>query len=165
MDFDKDTDFDHGRNALEFLDGVPAPKSSLRMRYEAETKVFRSQFGGLEDIRQKLGFSRRKMCQLLLVDPSAWTRWMRDETKVPPHVYRSLEWFLALNERSLTHPELSAVFAARYKVPTQVPRDDHDWSAELAEVQRELARQRRVSYWLSAALIIFGVLFSLKIWF
>ena len=101
---------------LDFIEEPGRIKSSLRMQYAAETKIFRAQYGGLEDIRQKLGFSRRKMCRLLLVDPSAWTRWTKDENRVPPHVYRSLEWFLALNKKSLTQPPFAEVFNSRYQL-------------------------------------------------
>jgi hypothetical protein len=38
------------------------------------------------------------MAQLLMVDPSAWTRWMKTG-QVPPHIYRSLQWYLALREK------------------------------------------------------------------
>lgn len=72
-------------------------RSTSRLRYEAETRVIRARLGDLEQIRAKLGLSRRKICQLLLVDPSAWTRWCR--TEPPPHVYRALEWYLLLIEK------------------------------------------------------------------
>src|SRR4051812_10712453 len=81
---------------------MPTPgrtKSSQRMKYEAEVRLFRASFGGLEDVRLRLGLSQRKICQLLLVDPSAWTRWGRDESRVPPHIYRVLEWYISLAEK------------------------------------------------------------------
>lgn len=68
-------------------------KTSLRMKYEAEAKVLLKGLGGLEGIRQNLGLSQRKMAQLLLVDPSAWSRWVKDESKVPPHVVKALQWY------------------------------------------------------------------------
>lgn len=71
-------------------------RSSLRMRYQAEVQLIRKDLGGLEDIRNGLGISQRKICQLLLVDPSAWTRWLKDESKVPPHVFRALSWYVDL---------------------------------------------------------------------
>ncbi len=74
-------------------------KTSLRMKYEAEVKVTRKQIGDLESVRQKLGLSQRKMAQLLWVDPSAWHRWTRGGGDAPPHIYRALQWYLALNEK------------------------------------------------------------------
>src|SRR4051812_48315320 len=52
-------------------------KSSHRMHYEAQVEVIRRQLGDLKKIRQNLGLSQRKICQLLMVDPSAWTRWTK----------------------------------------------------------------------------------------
>src|SRR5689334_21260130 len=69
-------------------------KTSTRLKYEAETQVFKRDLGGLEDIRIRLGFSRRKICHLLKVDPSAWTRWTKDCEDAPPHIYQSLKWYL-----------------------------------------------------------------------
>ncbi|HAG91367.1 MAG TPA: hypothetical protein DCL41_05820 [Bdellovibrionales bacterium] len=69
-------------------------KSSLRMRYLAEVEIIRREIGGLEEVRNRLQLSRRKQCQKLMVDPSAWTRWCRDESKVPPHIWKML-WMLS----------------------------------------------------------------------
>jgi transcriptional regulator with XRE-family HTH domain len=74
-------------------------KSSQRMNYEAHVVAIKKQTGSLEDVRLRLGLSQRKICQLLMVDPSAWSRWTRENEDAPPHIYRSLQWFLALNEK------------------------------------------------------------------
>ena len=74
-------------------------KSANRIRYDAEIKVIRARVGNLEEIRARLGLTRRKMCQLLLVDPSAWTRWSAPGGEAPPHIYRALEWYLLLIEK------------------------------------------------------------------
>lgn len=86
---------------------TPRVRSSLRQRYEAEAKVIERRIGGLEKAREALGLSQRKMAQLLLVDPSAWTRWTQTEAGAPPHVWRSLAWYLALQEK---YPALDAAF-------------------------------------------------------
>ena len=65
-------------------------KTVRRLEYEARTAVLRRDLGGLEEVRRKLGFSRRQICDFLCVDPSAWSRWLKDEGKVPPYVYRML---------------------------------------------------------------------------
>ena len=72
------------------------PKSPYRMRYSAEVAILKRTYGDLEQIRQSLGFSRRKICQLLLVDPSAWTRWSKGEA--PPHIYKTLGLMLQMND-------------------------------------------------------------------
>jgi hypothetical protein len=47
------------------------------------------------------------MAQLLLVDPSAWTRWTQTDQGAPPHVWRALAWYLALQDK---YPALDAAF-------------------------------------------------------
>ena len=74
-------------------------KTSLRMRYDAQTVVIERQLEGLEGVRSKLGLSQRKMAQLLLVDPSAWTRWNRPGHRAPGVVWRALQWYMILNEK------------------------------------------------------------------
>lgn len=85
---------------IEDTDASPSPKSksSLRMNYEAHAEVIRKQTGDLESVRKTLGLSQRKMAQLLLVDPSAWTRWLK-EGSAPPHIYRALQWYMTLQEK------------------------------------------------------------------
>lgn len=87
-------------------------KTALRVKYEAESQVIINKLGHLEDIREKLGLSQRKMCQLLLVDPSTWSRWQKEPEKVPPHVYRSLQWYLALIEKAPEWHPLNAYLGA-----------------------------------------------------
>ncbi|MBX2995990.1 MAG: hypothetical protein KF681_14285 [Bdellovibrionaceae bacterium] len=87
-----------GLDLKQHEDSDGRAKTSLRMTYEAQAEVLKVQIGDLEAIRSKLGLSQRKMAQLLLVDPSAWTRWNKTG-QVPPHIYRSLQWYLALKEK------------------------------------------------------------------
>lgn len=70
----------------------------------AEVEVLKRDLGGLEEVRGKLGLSRRKVCQMLLVDPSAWTRWCRDESKVPPHIWKMLHMHLDFIEKGSKYP-------------------------------------------------------------
>lgn len=83
------------KNVSEISDRT---KSSNRMIYEAQVKAIRQQIGELEEIRDKLGLSQRKMCQLLMVDPSAWNRWTQEEGSAPPHIWRALQWYFALKK-------------------------------------------------------------------
>lgn len=88
------------KGALEV--GVDDPlraKTSLRMNYEAQVAVIQKQTGNLDEIRQNLGLSQRKMAQLLMVDPSAWTRWTKKGNSPPPHIWRALQWYMALKEK------------------------------------------------------------------
>ena len=77
----------------------PRSKTSLRMHYEAQVQVIQNQIGDLEKIRADLGLSQRKMAQLLLVDPSSWTRWVKQGDEAPPHIWRALQWYLTLREK------------------------------------------------------------------
>lgn len=72
-----------------------------RLKYESESLYIRTKLGGLENVQKTLDLSGRKICQLLLVDPSCWSRWQKDESKVPPSVWKTLEWYLILREK---HP-------------------------------------------------------------
>lgn len=74
-------------------------KTSLRMHYEAQVSVIQKQSGTLDEIRLQLGLSQRKMAQLLLVDPSTWTRWTKQGDQAPPHIWRALQWYLALRDK------------------------------------------------------------------
>src|SRR5476651_2282161 len=86
-------------------------KSPSRMVYEAEVLFLKNQNGDLEVIRERLGLSRRKICQLLLVDPSAWTRWTGPGGEAPPHIYRALDWYLSIMEKDPEYRRLAKRFA------------------------------------------------------
>ena len=83
----------------EVFVGLAKAKTSMRLKYEAEAQVILKKFGGLTAIKTELGLSQRKICQLLLVDPSSWSRWLQDESKTPPHILRALEWYMALMDK------------------------------------------------------------------
>jgi transcriptional regulator with XRE-family HTH domain len=74
-------------------------KSAVRIHYEAQVEVIKKQLGNLEKIRENLGLSQRKICQLLMVDPSAWSRWNQKGENPPPHIYRALQWYMILQEK------------------------------------------------------------------
>lgn len=134
--------------------------SPSKLRYLAEVEVFKRQHGGLEEVRSRLGFSRRKMAQLLLVDPSAWTRWCKDEGRVPAHVYRSLEWYLALMEKTTTYPELASVFQAKYGARSDDDKQKYqDLKMELLSLKAQF-RAERVKFWL---LLLFLAVIAISI--
>lgn len=80
-------------------------KSPLRSSYEKEVLRIQEELGGLEEIRRSLSLSQRQLCLLLMVDPSAWSRWVKGVTKAPPHIWRALEWYCLLQKG---HPEYSS---------------------------------------------------------
>lgn len=111
MDFERtDLDFQPPPN-LDRKPRISRAKSPTRMRYEAEITHLLKQNGDLEQIRQKLGLSRRKICQLLLVDPSAWTRWTSPGGSAPPHIHRALDWYISILEKDPEYRRLSHRFA------------------------------------------------------
>lgn len=117
-------------------------KTALRLKYEAEVKVIRSQIGSLEEVRQSLGLSQRKMCQLLMVDPSTWTRWMKDEDRVPPHIYRALQWYLQLVEkRPEWHPQNSFQPLVRGLIPGLANKEMQGLKEEIADQVKKLRSQ------------------------
>jgi hypothetical protein len=148
--------------------GSSRSKSSYRVTFESEKSVISKEIGDLETIRGRLGLSRRKICQILMVDPSAWTRWTRTADGAPPHVYRMLEWYLLLKER---HPTLAHQYYERLSHPVRPEGEEllkqeilhqlkssesrikTDWSLEVSRLQSEIRqsvesvnRARPVSY-------------------
>ncbi|NQZ18847.1 MAG: hypothetical protein HRT44_06270 [Bdellovibrionales bacterium] len=110
------------------------------MKYEAEVQAFTKRQGNLEDIRRELGLSKRKMAQLLLVDPSAWTRWTKNEASAPPHVYRALEWYMLLQEK---HPEYkSSLWLNAVSTPQLSKKEIENIKTELIDqTQGELTKK------------------------
>lgn len=72
-------------------------RTPLRLKYEAEALVIQKEIGSLEEVRARLGLSQRKIAQILMVDPSAWTRWSK-EGRAPAHIFRMLEWYLRIRD-------------------------------------------------------------------
>lgn len=76
------------------------PRSSLRLRFEAEVEVLLMRYGSLEAMRKRLQLSRREICKILLVDPSAWTRWTSHDRTAPPHVYKTMALLMEKVEKN-----------------------------------------------------------------
>ena len=113
-------------------------KSSQRLRYESETAVLKKKIGGLEEIRHRLGLSQRKISQLLLVDPSAWTRWTRSGDDAPPIIYRALSWYLAVNDK---YPALDVGFWLRATAPSAPTEGALLITAELSDQLKALTHK------------------------
>ncbi len=119
------------------------PKSSLRFKYEAEVSSVIKTHGELEDIRRKLGLSKRKISQLLMVDPSAWTRWTKPKGEAPPHIYRALEWFLLLQEK---HPQYKAsLWLNAVATPQMPPKEIESLKQQLLSWAQEEMEQENSS--------------------
>lgn len=133
-------------------EGESRLKSPLKMRYSAEVEVIKKRWGDLESIRNQLGLSQRKISQLLMVDPSAWTRWTKYEDNAPPHIYRALSWFLTLQEKdpSSGNPYLWLQSVARPSLPKSEIRaiSEDVRSVVLGEAQEKLHRAYSRMKWL-----------------
>ena len=136
---------------VEPLEPQKRVKSSQRMKYSAEIALIKEKWGDLEAIRTKLGLSQRKIAQLLMVDPSAWTRWTKLGDDVPPHVYRSLSWFLTLQEK---HPEAHPYFWLAGVSRPQIP--EHEILELKRDVRNSVQLELRNKY-LVRVLIVQGV--------
>lgn len=166
----------------EMTEEIPAPlateigglriKTSQRMHYEAQVRVIRSQIGGLEKIRADLGLSQRKISQLLLVDPSAWTRWTRAGEEAPPHVWRALQWYLALKEKlpgltphyfTGTDPRLLEEKTRRQWESEKVAREDEVRRLEDRLLGLE-AEARSLRRWLAFGSWILGLAVGFALW-
>lgn len=77
------------------------------------------------------------MCQLLLVDPSAWTRWHSAGGSPPPHVYRALEWFLVLEGKTDLLPKVADLY-----VKGSIPRSEANLAHEISQVRAQIRRLR-----------------------
>ncbi len=90
----------------------------------------------LENIRQKLGLSRRQICKILKVDPSAWTRWMKSPQGAPAHVHQSLEWYMKLVEQN---PQTFApqLLAQKFEATNK------DSEIQISRLKREVESLRR----------------------
>lgn len=122
----------------------PKIKSSLRMKYEAEVSSIKKESGNLEEIRRNLGLSKRKMAQLLLVDPSAWTRWTSKKGEAPPHIYRALQWYLLLQEK---HPEYkSSLWLNAVSTPKLSEHEVQNLKAEVIAHAQERLSQDAVQF-------------------
>jgi transcriptional regulator with XRE-family HTH domain len=117
--------------------GVEMVSSGLSSRdFNLKTaELIKSQIGDVEEVRKSLGLSQRKMCQLLLIDPSTWSRWATGKTEPPPYVFRMLQWGLAVMERyPETHP------LANYEKFEQLKKSE-ELSKRLSQIEDSLVNK------------------------
>lgn len=145
-------------------------KSSLKLNYLAQVEVIKNQIGSLESIRKTLGLSQRQISQLLMVDPSAWTRWQRPGEEAPPHIYRALQWYMTIQEKI---PGLTAQYFIGK--PTQILQKEVE--QELGQIKldyKELNRvlnalqnrQRRLNvFFVATIVLLLGSIFLISLKF
>jgi hypothetical protein len=144
--------------------------------YAVERQQIINEIGDLESIRKTLGLSRRKICKLLLVDPSSWTRWTKPGgADAPAYIYRSLQWSLAIMEkypeahplvRSLSYEKENKVDLLHKKI-----EDRLSFNRSMSfEIKSELDEMRLINQKISASnkglkriLLSFGLFVSLSL--
>ena len=99
--------------------------------YASQVQKIKERLGDLEGIRKNLGMSRRQICQILLVNPSAWTRWTKSSQGAPPHFYRALEWLIYIHSKKANHQQNSLFLDASSR-QTSIEDIDHS-SSELED--------------------------------
>jgi|GEM_PF-1902918 len=171
--------FEVSKKRTSKLASPPATEKSkpanptLGDQYKKEVEKVRGEYGDLEDIRRSLGLSKRRIALLLMVDPSAWTRWSREGGEAPPHIWRALQWYMILQSK---HPEMSASLWLNTLVRPQIPPQelqkikDEVLSASLQKSREEFDRElesleslKRHTAQLKTAQLILGGLVGLHI--
>ena len=152
-------------------------ENTRQKRYDSTVETLKNKNGDLEEIRSRLGFSQKQMAELLLVDPSAWSRWLRDQN-APPHVYRSLDWYLsALSNIDLSNKKIdslkktapsdsapnpqSQIQSSASQIETHLEAHFEKWNQE----KSELLAQLRKSEQLQAGWKIFLIFNSLVLFY
>ena len=116
---------------------------NLREEYVLEKERIVEQHGDLEKIRLALGLNRRRLCRLLLVDPSAWTRWCNDGA--PPHIYQALRWLIELRG---VRPDITAPgdLAGRMDlIQSSLQKKIHELEMQVEMLERSLALTRAIT--------------------
>jgi hypothetical protein len=126
-------------------------RSGQRLRFEAQVRVFETQYGTLEAVRQTLGLRPSQMCELLKVHPSAWIRWTRSGTAAPPHVYQMLEWYLELLKWRGQYRGPSGVKAAAAEDPAAYPPTENQVAPQILHSRVNAAQHfQKILYGLGA---------------
>jgi transcriptional regulator with XRE-family HTH domain len=110
-------------------------RSTQRQRFEAEISEIKKRFGGLDDMRKVLGLSRRQICQALMVDPSAWTRWTSNDEAAPAHVYKTLALIM---EQNLRDPKTQTPATTSTKAQGQVSEVENSIDDLRSELRSEI---------------------------
>lgn len=129
------------------------PKSEKRLRYDEVVQGIREKHGSLEEMRKRLGYSQKQMSELLLVDPSAWTRWVKDGESAPAHIYQALAWYFDSRVDGKVASHSDSVKEPIKSLPWQIDKiemiesaahssqpvfDSEAWSEEKAQLIAEL---------------------------
>ncbi len=156
----KDIEIKRSSESSVNSDYAGSTKSTYRLKYDAEKEVIRKKLGGLEAVRISLGLSQRKICQLLLIDPSTWSKWLKNEDLAPPSVYRTLQWYMALIEKQPEwHPQNAFLGSFQNR------SSDKEMLAKITELQKQLKISQKWNLVWKLLIICNTLLFFYKIVF
>jgi hypothetical protein len=126
---------------------------SARDKNELTADLIKKQIGDIEQVRALMGLNKRRMCELLLIDPSTWTRWTTGKTPPPTWVYRTLQWGLAVMDK---HPEFhplmakQGVFDTQTSKPITNEKEVFKLIKEVQDIKRDLKKWTLLSFGLLA---------------
>ena len=112
-------------------------KTKSRGRNEITASLIQKQIGDIEQVRASLGLNKKRMCELLLIDPSTWTRWTTGKTAPPPWLYRTLQWGLAVMDK---HPEFHPLLIRQNTTANSSSLEIKRLSAQINSVKKDLRR-------------------------
>ncbi len=139
----------------------PDKKTSNKLYYEAQVQVIRGQIGELENVRTTLGLSARKICQLLMVDPSAWNRWTKRGDTAPPHIYRTLQFYMIIQDKI---PGLTPYYFLGRESANRIVADRIS-SERYENIQRQVQTLKKYLKILSGVFIGFIFLAAITLYF
>jgi hypothetical protein len=109
-------------------------------KFQAQIRDITGRYGSLEVMRQRLKMSRRQICDYLMVDQSAWSRWVQETSKgAPPHVYRTLA--LAVEQNLQDSDVRSRVTQSQDLVQGHADHFNSLVKDELAELELKMREQ------------------------
>jgi hypothetical protein len=83
------------------------------------------------------------MCQLLLVDPSSWTRWTK-EGQAPPHIFRALEWYMLLTKEAPAQAHSYWISTVQGGNQMRESKKEIDQSKAIVDLENQIAIERSI---------------------
>lgn len=133
---------------------------SARDRNEITASMIKKQIGDIEQVRALMGLNKRKMCELLLIDPSTWTRWTTGKTNPPTWVYRTLQWGLAVMDK---HPEFHPLIKNQgvSELNRSNPKELKKLVNEIDDIKKDLQKWTRIAFGsFSLSLLLFAYILT-----
>lgn len=111
---------------------------NLNSRLSSNAEV---EFEWIEEIRTHLALSRRQICLLLKLDPSAWSRWEKTES-IPRSVFQALIWYVQIVEQN---PQIHAPYGLEKKLQSQARENEmriHHLKREISQLKNQTSNPK-----------------------